>query len=212
MPNAPEIILINKDLPDENIVWLYQNANALVAPSRGEGFGLPMAEAMLFELPVITTAFGGQRDFCNEDNSWLIDYSFQKAKTHFNLFNSYWAEPNLEDLEQVLKKMPTLSKDEINKKTSKAYNLISTKFKWENYRDRTEKFISNLDTIRPFEPKKRLAWVSSYNSKCGIASYSNFLLERLKHRYYIKIYADVNSIPIDNNLESNVVRCWGNFK
>ncbi len=60
--NSPEIVLINRDLPDENIVWLYRSCDALVAPSRGEGFGLPMAEAMLFKLPVVTTALlGGTR-------------------------------------------------------------------------------------------------------------------------------------------------------
>ncbi len=45
------------------INYLYQNCNALIAPSRGEGFGLPMAEAMLFDLPVITTAYGGREIF-----------------------------------------------------------------------------------------------------------------------------------------------------
>jgi len=66
----------------------------------------------------------------------------------------YWQTKIWRILEKILKKMPTLSKGEIEKRISRAYTLISTKFKWENYRDRTEKFISNLDTIRPFEPKR----------------------------------------------------------
>jgi len=115
----------------------------------------------------------------------------------------------LEDLEQVLKKMPTLSKDEINKKTSKAYNLISTKFKWENYRDRTEKFISNLDTIKPFELKKRLAWVSSYNSKCGVATYSSFLIKNL-NGFDISVFANYTKESIDTKIEDTIIRCWNN--
>jgi len=59
---------------------LYKNCNALVAPSRGEGFGLPMAEAMLFKLPVITTNFGGQKDFCDNENSWLIEFSVEQGE------------------------------------------------------------------------------------------------------------------------------------
>jgi len=40
-------------LSDENLVWLYQRARALVFPSRYEGFGLPPLEAMSFGCPVI---------------------------------------------------------------------------------------------------------------------------------------------------------------
>ena len=38
---------------------LYEQCDALVAPSRAEGSGLPLAEAMLSGLPVITTGWAG---------------------------------------------------------------------------------------------------------------------------------------------------------
>ena len=40
-------------LPDPALVWLYQHALALVFPSKYEGFGLPIAEAMNLGCPVI---------------------------------------------------------------------------------------------------------------------------------------------------------------
>src|SRR5690606_31797838 len=52
-PDYPEVVLINRDVPQNQMLWLYRFCHALVAPSRGEGFGMPMAEAMLFDLPVI---------------------------------------------------------------------------------------------------------------------------------------------------------------
>ncbi len=210
-PNSPEIILINRDLDESNIAWLYQNSNALVAPSRGEGFGLPMAEAMLFNLPVITTNFGGQVDFCREDTSWLIDYSFSKAKTHLNLFNSYWVEPNLEHLKYLLKEITTLSKEEKELKTKKAYNLIYNRFKWEDYRYRTEEFIKQLDNQEIFLSKEvNLGWISSYNTKCGIATYSDFLLKEFSSRFNITIFANSSDEVIDKSKESRVIRCWKN--
>ena len=39
------------------------DTDALVFPSRGEGFGPPLAEAMGLGKLVITTAYGGQSDF-----------------------------------------------------------------------------------------------------------------------------------------------------
>ncbi len=208
-PNSPEIILINRDLDDSNIAWLYQNSDALVAPSRGEGFGLPMAEAMLFSLPVITTNFGGQVDFCREDTAWLIDYSFAKAKTHLNLFNSYWVEPNLEDLKSILKEITILSKEEKEIKTKKAYNLISNNFRWEDYAYRTEEFIKRLDNQEIFLSKEiNLGWISSYNTKCGIATYSEFLLREFNSRFNITIFANSSDEVIEKSKESRVIRCW----
>lgn len=40
-------------IPDENLVYLYRRALALVFPSAYEGFGLPVAEAMALGCPVI---------------------------------------------------------------------------------------------------------------------------------------------------------------
>ncbi len=212
-PNAPEIILINRDLSDAHIAWLYQNSNALVAPSRGEGFGLPMAEAMLFRLPVITTAFGGAVDFCKNENSWLIDYSFQKAQTHLNLFNSYWVEPQLEDLKRLLKEQVNLDKETIDNKVEKAYNLISKSFRWQDYREKSENFIDKLKNQDIFSKKdKNIAWISSYNTKCGIAAYSEFLVEELKKdRYNITIYANNSSDIIIKDKEIGVIRCWKDY-
>ena len=89
----PDVLIIKDDLSDAQLKALYEQCDALVAPSRAEGFGLPLAEAMLSGLPVITTGWGGQLEFCNHETAWLIDYSFTYARTHFGLFDSVWAEP-----------------------------------------------------------------------------------------------------------------------
>lgn len=40
---------------DAELIWLYRNAVALLFPSRYEGFGLPVAEAMALECPVVAS-------------------------------------------------------------------------------------------------------------------------------------------------------------
>ena len=78
-PLFPKVELIYDDLTDEDLKALYLQSDLLIAPSRAEGFGLPIAEAMKLGIPVITTAWGGQMDFCNHQNSWLIDFKLSHS-------------------------------------------------------------------------------------------------------------------------------------
>jgi glycosyltransferase involved in cell wall biosynthesis len=48
-------VLLLPDPDDAYLSWLYRNAIALVYPSLGEGFGIPVAEAMTQGCPVITS-------------------------------------------------------------------------------------------------------------------------------------------------------------
>lgn len=51
---------------------LYASADAFVLPTRGEGWGLPIAEAMAMELPVIVSNFSGPAAFANDTNAYMI--------------------------------------------------------------------------------------------------------------------------------------------
>lgn len=209
-PNFPEVELINEDLQDAYIVSLYQQCDALAAPSRGEGFGLPMAEAMLFDMPVITTGFGGQRDFCSDETSWLIDFTFAKAQTHMNLFNSYWAEPSREDLSRLMKLLHKMPKNDSMQKTQKAKENILKNYKWEHCAQRILDAVSQINEAPVFEHKKiKLGWISTYNTRCGIATYSEFLLEHFdKELFDIDILANISHDIVEINKETDVSRCW----
>jgi len=71
--NPPHIIHIGQSVPEEHLPILYNMCDCFVLPTRGEGFGLIMAEAGSCGLPVIATRCCGQMDFLNDDNSYLID-------------------------------------------------------------------------------------------------------------------------------------------
>uniref|UniRef100_UPI0026273BBC glycosyltransferase family 4 protein n=1 Tax=Desulfurobacterium sp. TaxID=2004706 RepID=UPI0026273BBC len=209
--NAPEIEVINKDLPDNYIVGLYKQCDCLVQPTRGEGFGLPMAEAMLFELPVITTAFGGQTFFCREDNSWLVDFRFSKARTHMKQFNSYWVEPEKESLIKAMREVYTLSEEKKREKTQKAKQFVLENFTWEKSAKKLLKVRDYVEKLPIFPDRKlRVGWVSTWNTRCGIATYSQFLTENFSEDVDLFIIADkVSSKEIlKPELEKNVYRIW----
>ena len=68
----PEIEFIGETLDDEHIPSLYRACDVLVAPFRGEGFCLPLVEAMASGLPVICTAAGPALDICTPDTAVLV--------------------------------------------------------------------------------------------------------------------------------------------
>jgi glycosyltransferase involved in cell wall biosynthesis len=59
-------------LSPQELPGLYTASDCLVHPYRGEGFGLPVLEAMACGVPVITTAGGATDDFCSPDEVFLI--------------------------------------------------------------------------------------------------------------------------------------------
>src|SRR4029453_7348213 len=95
-PDCPDIVLIDQDLPPRSLVDLYRRCHAFVAPSRGEGFGLAIAEPVPFGLPVVTTACGGQRDFCTEDTCWTVDFRFAPSRSHLGIPGSGWVDPDVD--------------------------------------------------------------------------------------------------------------------
>jgi len=206
-----EIILINQDLENEYLIDLYNQCDVLVSPSRGEGFSLPVAEAMLLGLPVITTGYGGQTDFCNHENAWLIDYTFKKAETHMQLEDSYWAEPDAEHLAELMQKVHNLSPAEKAKKTTKARETIKNNYTWISCASRLDKFVNSVKFARKYENEKvSLGWVTSWNTKCGIASYSKYLLKNLDSKLFnLFIFASIKDTPIYPD-EKYVFRTWEN--
>ncbi|MBP0685597.1 glycosyltransferase family 4 protein, partial [Mycobacterium tuberculosis] len=72
----------------------YRTASLVVARSRGERFGLPLAEAMRLGIPVVTTGYSGQVDFCTPSTAWLVDYHMAPSLAHVSGSLSLWAEPS----------------------------------------------------------------------------------------------------------------------
>lgn len=67
-----DIKLINCILPIQENVKLYQEADYLIFPTSGEGFGLPPLEAMACGCTPIVTGFGAMLDFVSPQNSLII--------------------------------------------------------------------------------------------------------------------------------------------
>lgn len=60
-------------LSEAGMADLYRSADLICLPSRGEGFALPLLEAMACGTPVLTTGWSGPLDFCDDATGVLID-------------------------------------------------------------------------------------------------------------------------------------------
>jgi glycosyltransferase involved in cell wall biosynthesis len=69
---APRVVHLESDLPGDELAALYRSCDVLVHPYRGEGFAMPVLEAMASGLPVIVTAGGPTDEFCPVEAGWRI--------------------------------------------------------------------------------------------------------------------------------------------
>lgn len=69
----PRIQLIDDELTTEELAAVYRACDVLVHPYRGEGFAMPVLEAMACGLPAIVTAGGPTDEFLPAEAGWRID-------------------------------------------------------------------------------------------------------------------------------------------
>ena len=76
----PRIHLVHGNLTSEEVAGIYKHPKikALVALTRGEGFGLPILEAAASGLPIIATPWSGHMDFLSRGKFIPVEYSLQE--------------------------------------------------------------------------------------------------------------------------------------
>lgn len=72
VPGGAEIVYLDQEMTAEEIASLYKACDCLVYPYRGEGFALPVLEAMACGLPVVVTDGGATDDFVTNACGWFI--------------------------------------------------------------------------------------------------------------------------------------------
>ena len=203
-PDYPDVQVLEEDLSDAELKALYEQCHVLVSPSRAEGFSLTVAEAMLSGLAVVTTSWSGQLDFCDDQTAWLVDYEFDFAKTHFDLYHSVWANPKLDDLVRQLKDVYQASAHEREHRARVGRQRLLEHFKWSDVSRRLETFVRTLPG-RDVSVRPRIGWVTTWQARCGIASYSQHLLENFPTDVAILASRSVDGSPNDG---AHVFRVW----
>lgn len=82
---------------NEVIHGLYDQCDAYVSLHRAEGFGFTISDAISRGIPVITTGYSGNMDFCDGADTMLVDYKLREIGHERLRYKKedMWAEPDM---------------------------------------------------------------------------------------------------------------------
>jgi glycosyltransferase involved in cell wall biosynthesis/SAM-dependent methyltransferase len=132
-PGAPELVVIEEELTDEDVVRLYRTCGALAFPYRGEGFGLPMLEALACGLPVIATAGGAADAFLDDEVAYRIPAERvplgEVMRGEPLAGAGWWLEPDVEALAATMRYV-VAHRDEARAKAARGAERARREWTW----------------------------------------------------------------------------------
>ena len=173
---APPIVIDERPLDASAIVDLYKSATAVVLVSRGEGFGLPLAEAMTLGVPVVAARHGGQADFCTPDTAFLADSRPAQSKSHVASLYGLWEDPDVGSMVDSFRRAVD-SPGEAAAKAAAAKRFAARNLTWKAVATRVIGALSDRDATVARGGASAVASppyeiVSTWAEACGIATYS----------------------------------------
>ena len=174
-PDGPAVEQIDADLPAGELDGLYSRSDVLVHPTRGEGFGYPVVEAMFRGIPVIATAAGGLADFCSDETAFIVPHVLVPSGSHFGVPGSEWAEPDESALAALLSDFAGgRLREEAERRARRAREQVTARYTPGNAAPVVASAIETIFEAQP--PTLSVGFVSTWNSKCGIALYTHDLV------------------------------------
>ncbi len=135
-------------LPFENISWLHEKSSVFALSTRGEGFGLTIAEALMHERPVIVPDQGGHIDYISQDAAFFVDGHWTPSIGDLmHTCDTYWYEPNIRSLRIQLRKAYNMWKKDPNSlkemgQKGKNY-ILSEQYSYEDVGNRLYNVLAN---------------------------------------------------------------------
>nr|WP_241201044.1 glycosyltransferase family 4 protein [Lysobacter enzymogenes] len=103
----PRIVVRDEVIDRAHVCALQRCADVYVSLHRAEGFGLGLAECMAMGKPIIGTAWSGNLDFMDADNSCLVGYRLVPVGEgeYPHPQGAHWAEANVDEAAAHMRKL-----------------------------------------------------------------------------------------------------------
>jgi glycosyltransferase involved in cell wall biosynthesis len=167
-PMAPEIEYLVDNLDEPTLASLYRACDVLAAPYRGEGFSLPIAEAMASGLAVVATGRGGASEFLREDWAWVLPSRTARLRELEGMVPSqagFWVEePDPDALVAALKEAAARP-DLVREKGLKGRAFVQERLTWDLAAAKALERIQILAQRRP----RRESALAAPDARKGVA-------------------------------------------
>ena len=142
---APIALIYNQQIDAAQLGSLYRSADCLVLPTRGEGWGLPVLEAMACGLPVIATDWSAQTAFFNQNLGFPIRVrSLVPADPGCPYYIGFrWAEPDTDHLVELMRYV-YLNQDTARAVGLRAANVAAQQWTWAHAAERITRRLAEL--------------------------------------------------------------------
>ena len=129
---SPELIYIDHHLTTGQLASLYRAAHCLVAPYRGEGFGLPILEAAACGVVAIVPHGGPTDDYLDEEFAYFLPSHVRRCEHPWPLCGpATELAVSLEDVCRTMRRAYE-HRDELEARGRCASDFVRQHFTWQN--------------------------------------------------------------------------------
>lgn len=146
--NAPKIVLLyNQELPGYQLGSLYRAADCFVTATRGEGWGMPILEAMACGLPTIVTNWSAQTEFIRDELCFPVRVKqLIPAVAKCPYYVGYeWADPDVEHLVHQMRHVYD-NREAARAVGMRAAEAVARDWTWDRA---AEKIVARLEAVGP---------------------------------------------------------------
>ena len=133
------VTLLWGEMTEAQLADLYRACDAFVLPTRAEGWGLPLIEAVVAGLPIITTMYSGHTEFLQHVYDSVLPVAHVMARIDCAEYCSYypdsesdwgvWAEPDLNSLVACMQQA-LQQEQELYDRAQRNSKIIRERFSW----------------------------------------------------------------------------------
>jgi glycosyltransferase involved in cell wall biosynthesis len=176
--------IIIEDYDAAQMAALYQAADIVVLPTRGEGLNMPAIEAGEFSRALVVTGYGAHTDFTPAQHSGWVNYCFDHAQSHFSAGQAVWVEPSVQSVVQQVQQQSQQLRQRGGSAisiVSKLHNAIQERFFSPAAVGSVLAALARLQaSAQPDLPAISLSLYTSWDEPCGVAQYSAHLIDALQ--------------------------------
>jgi len=103
------VVVIDEVWPEDRLAEIIQSADVYASLHRSEGYGFPLAEAMVAGVPVLATNWSGNTDFCLPEHSFPVDFTLVPVRDghgdYDQVSDARWAEPSVDHAAEQLQRI-----------------------------------------------------------------------------------------------------------